>query len=213
MGHFSTTASACRFLFPFPSASSLPSILLVLWRRIIRRHSGTAHVQWYVAEDAKRRLRKFWDFSLTSVTDKQWHIPSMRLFCFFHFTVFPYLSLSGHNRRSLTCRPDARHHGSSALRLLTSDCVLFNNSLNPPPNPTSLLRNVTQPLTEVTQAPPLSHPSFAERERERQRQRQRVRPRPTGGVRQLSPISPSNSCSLSISLPLFRFASSPLPVE
>lgn len=46
MGHFSTTASACRFLFPFPSASSLPSILLVLWRRIIRRHSGTAHVQY-----------------------------------------------------------------------------------------------------------------------------------------------------------------------
>uniref|UniRef100_A0A3B4XC25 Uncharacterized protein n=1 Tax=Seriola lalandi dorsalis TaxID=1841481 RepID=A0A3B4XC25_SERLL len=38
---------------------------------------------------------------------------------------------------------------------------------------------------------------------QKETERKRARARPTGGVRQLSSVSPSNSCSLSISLPLF----------
>lgn len=99
---------------------------------------------------------------------------SFRWFLSLSLSVPLYLSLSGYNRGSLTSEPKARHDGSPARMLLTSVCVLFNNSLNRPATP-SLLRNVTQPLTEVTQAPPLSHRSFTERERDRGRERERER--------------------------------------
>lgn len=114
-----------------------------------------------------------------------------------------YLSRLGCNRGSLTSGPRARHDGSPAWRLLTSVCVLFNNSLNHPPTTTpSLLRNVTQPLTEVTQAPPLSHPSFTERERDRKQDQ-------VWALRQLSHISrPSSLLTVYFSFS-FRFAPRP----
>lgn len=101
-----------------------------------------------------------------------------------------YLFLSGHNRGSLTSKSNARHDSLPAQRLLTSVCVLFNNSLNHHSTP-SLLRNVTQLLTEVTQAPPTSHPFY--------RERKSATARPTGALRDMSPVSSSNSCSIFIS--------------
>lgn len=80
------------------------------------------------------------------------------------FWSFPLsLPLSGNNIRSVTSGSKAGHDVSPSRRLLTSICVLFNNSLNRHTAP-SLLRNVTQPLTEVTQVPPLIH-QFTERAR------------------------------------------------
>lgn len=104
-----------------------------------------------------------------------------------------YLFLSGHNRGSLTSKSNARHDSLPAQRLLTSVCVLFNNSLNHHSTP-SLLRNVTQLLTEVTQAPPTSHPFY--------RERKSATARPTGALGDMSPVSSSNSCSLFISYSL-----------
>lgn len=133
------------------------------------------------------------------------------------FWCFPLsLPLSGNNIRSVTSGSKAGHDGSPSRRLLTSICVLFNNSLNRHTTP-SLLRNVTQPLTEVTKAPPLIH-HFTERARhggwrgEMQNQGRNAKSRPTGGVKTAIPHLPI-LLLLSLSLLVFRCASSPLAVE
>lgn len=186
MGHFAMTASACRFLSLSMSVSPLPSTLLVLWRKLIHS-SCTVFYGWREKKEDLEIFEAFdWPLPQTSRDTYCMVICcSFRWFFSLSLSVSLYLSLSGYNGGSLTSEPKARHDGSPAWRLLTSACVLFNNSLNHPATP-SLLRNVTQPLTEVTQAPPLSHPSFTERERDREREREQKQEQ-LGVLRQLSP--------------------------
>lgn len=186
MGHFSRTLSVCRFLSIF---------VLLLWKRIILRFATAT-----CTVESRRLLRILRLLANPSQGDKLWLIPYGGIFCFV-FSVKIFLSRC--NKRSLTYRPNARHDDSLAQRLLTSICVLFNNSLNNPPSTFPAQECNTTAYWGNLSPSPLS--SFIYSNGERQR--------PTGGVRQLSSISSSNSCSRSISLPLFRFASSPLPAE
>lgn len=165
-----------------------------------------------MGEERKRRLFKAFVWPLSRMNHNTHHIVIFHTFwCF----LLP-LPLSGNYMRSMTFGSKAGHDGSPSRRLLTSICVLFNNSLNRHTTP-SLLRNVTQPLTEVTQAPPLMH-HFTERARhggwrERmQNQGINAKSRPTGGVKTASPHLPI-LLLLSLSLLVFRCASSPLAVE